>query len=49
MDQRSWLWIALIAFLIFCCIVMLFRGRGQDRSSAAPKEQDRKSRKSQRT
>jgi len=43
MDQTSWLWIALIAFLVFCCAPMLFRGRQQGRSPDVPKEQDGKS------
>ncbi len=43
MDQTSWLWIALIAFLVFCCAPMLFRARHQGRSPDVPKEQNRKS------
>lgn len=33
MDANSWLWIALVAFLIFCCLPMLFMGRHDKRSS----------------
>jgi hypothetical protein len=27
MDADSWLWVALIAFLVFCCVPMFFMGR----------------------
>lgn len=27
MDANSWIWLALIAFLVFCCVSMLFMGR----------------------
>lgn len=27
MNANSWLWFALIAFLVFCCLPMLFMGR----------------------
>ena len=27
MVANSWLWIALIAFLVFCCLMMLFAGK----------------------
>ena len=27
MDSNSWLWIALVAFLVFCCLPMFFMGR----------------------
>lgn len=35
MDGIPWLWIALAAFLVFCCLPMLFmrhdrRGNGKD-------------------
>ena len=33
MDANSWLWVALIAFLVFCCLPMLFMGR-HDKHSA---------------
>ena len=33
MDADSWLWIALIAFLIFCCMPMLLMGRHDKRSN----------------
>ena len=32
MDADSWLWIALVAFLIFCCVPMLLMGRHDKRS-----------------
>lgn len=32
MDADSWLWIALVAFLIFCCVPMLFMRRHDKRS-----------------
>lgn len=28
MDANSWLWIALVAFLIFCCLPMMFMRHG---------------------
>lgn len=37
MDADSWLWIALIAFLIFCCMPMLLMGRHNKR----PQDKDR--------
>ncbi len=42
MDTNLWLWIALIAFLIFCCIPMLFMGsrRGHPKDTAKGKERD---------
>lgn len=43
MDANSWLWIAVIAFLIFCCIPMLLMGKRRSRSPDAAKEEDRKS------
>ena len=27
MDANAWIWVALIAFLVFCCLPMLFMGR----------------------
>lgn len=27
MDANTWIWVALIAFLVFCCLPMLFMGR----------------------
>ena len=32
MDADSWLWIALIAFLIFCCVPMLLMRRHGNRA-----------------
>lgn len=32
MDANSWLWVALIAFLVFCCLPMLFMGRHKEHS-----------------
>lgn len=33
MDASSWQWIALIAFLIVCCVPMLFMRRHNQRSN----------------
>lgn len=41
MDANVWLWVALIAFLVFCCLPMLFMGRRDSRSPDA-KGQDGK-------
>lgn len=49
MDSNTWLWIALVAFLIFCCLPMLRMGRrGRwrgttrvDRPSKKPGDADR--------
>lgn len=27
MEANTWIWVALIAFLVFCCLPMLFMGR----------------------
>jgi hypothetical protein len=43
MHANSWLWIALIAFLVFCCLPMLFMGRDRSRPHDAGKEEDRNS------
>lgn len=32
MDTNTWLWIALIAVLVFCCVPMLFMGRHRKHS-----------------
>ena len=32
MDANAWIWVALIAFLVFCCLPMLFMGRRAKRS-----------------
>lgn len=32
MDADSWLWVALIAFLVFCCLPMVLMGRHHRRS-----------------
>ncbi len=34
MDASTWLWVALIAFLAFCCGSMLFMGRRRDTSKS---------------
>jgi len=34
MDANSWLWLALLVFLVFCCGSMLFMGRRERHSSA---------------
>ena len=44
MSSNSWLLIALIAFLIFCCLPM-FMSRRHKRPQDAAKEEDRKSSK----
>jgi len=43
MDENSWLWTALIAFLAFCCITMMFMGKGKSHSRQhdAAKEADK--------
>lgn len=33
MDANSWLWVALIAFLVFCCLPMLFMWRHKGHGS----------------
>lgn len=40
----SWLWIALIGFLVLCCIPMLFAGKRHSHSLNPAKEEHRKSR-----
>jgi len=40
MDANSWLWVALIAFLLFCCVPMLFTGRRRDKREAAHSDSD---------
>ena len=37
MDGNTWLWVALIAFLIFCCVPMLRMGWGRRPSGPARK------------
>ena len=37
MEPTSWLYVALIAFLIFCCGSMLFMGRHKDQSTHTDK------------
>ena len=43
MNANSWLWIALIAFLVFCCLSMLFMGRHRRRPQDSAKKEDRNS------
>ncbi len=39
MIENPWLWIALIAFLVFCCLPMLFmKRRGRPSVDAEKKE-----------
>ena len=46
MGASNWLWVALIAFLIFCCVVpMLFMRKRGGRSQDAAKEEDQSSEK----
>ena len=33
MDADSWLWVALIAFLVFCCLPMVLMGRHKKQSN----------------
>ena len=40
MDANSWLWVAIIAFLVFCCLPMLFMGRHDKHSSHNPRSDD---------
>ena len=40
MDADSWLWIALIAFLIFCCAPMLLMGRRDKRPHYKDRDED---------
>lgn len=37
MEASSWLYVALIAFLIFCCGSMLFMGRHKEHSTSPDK------------
>lgn len=45
MDANVWLWIALVAFLVFCCVPMLFMRRGHskdpDHKNAADETQNK--------
>jgi hypothetical protein len=45
MDANSWLWIALIAFLVFCCGPMLFMGKRRSPPQDEAKEEDKNSSK----
>jgi hypothetical protein len=38
MDANSWLWVALIGFLVFCCLPMLFMRRHTNHSGHEPSE-----------
>lgn len=38
MDTNTWLLIAIIAFLVFCCLPMLFMGKHRKRPSDAAEE-----------
>ena len=40
MNANWWLWIALIAFLIFCCLPMIM-GRRSRRSDESANEKDK--------
>lgn len=40
MVGNSWLWIALIAFLVVCCLPMLFMGRHHKRSIDTHRKDD---------
>lgn len=43
MSANSWFFIAIIGFLVFCCLPMLFMGRRGKSSGADPKRDvDRK-------
>ncbi len=39
MDANSWVWVALVAFLVFCCLPMVFMRR--DHSSREKGSADR--------
>lgn len=41
MSGNSWLWIALVAFIIFCCLPMLFMRRHRRRSDESAKNEDK--------
>ena len=43
MDANVWLWIALIAFLVFCCLPMFFMGRRSMRPNNKTNDKDDKS------
>lgn len=38
MEANSWLLVASVAFLIFCCLPMLFMGRHKEHSKHTEKE-----------
>lgn len=40
MKANTWLWIALLAFLVFCCLPMLRMGRHRKSESEPPKENE---------
>lgn len=40
MDADSWLWVALIAFLVFCCLPMVLMGRGKKQSNDSDRGED---------
>lgn len=44
MDANSWLWVALIAFLVFCCVPMLFMGRRRAKGETAHSDSEPQSR-----
>lgn len=39
MEADTWLWVALIGFLVFCCLPMVFMGRHRKRSKG-PHDRD---------
>lgn len=43
MNGNTWLWFALIAFLVFCVLSLLFMGRHRGRQHDVIKEKDRNS------
>lgn len=40
MDANPWLWFALVAFLIFCCLPMVFMGRHAGHPDARDPRED---------
>lgn len=42
MDANWWSWVAVIGFIVICCVPMLFMGKRNSRSHNAAKGEDRK-------
>lgn len=41
MDTNTWIWVALVAFLVFCCGSMFFMGRHGRQSSSKQTPEER--------